>query len=131
PGIKTDVHVGLYTWARFEDCKEKNGFTIPWLITNTKETEDVIAYALCVGMQVMSWSYPENGSLRDLVEKYHLYPITTLTTLSSSHHQQLLSAGITLCSDIVKNPTAVDILSLPEDKKQQILQEAKSVCMNA
>lgn len=60
PGIHTDLHVSLYTNARFEDLKEKYQFTKPWLFTNTKITPDALSYALCVGMQVTGWNYPQN-----------------------------------------------------------------------
>jgi len=50
PGIHTDVHVSLYTKARFDDLKEKYQFSQPWLFTNTKITPDALAYALCVNM---------------------------------------------------------------------------------
>ena len=60
PGIHTDVHVSLYTKARFDDLKDKYEFTQPWLFTNTKITPDALAFALCVGMDVTGWNYPQN-----------------------------------------------------------------------
>src|ERR1035437_3241 len=77
PGIHTDIHVSLYTKARFDDLKEKYQFDRAWLFTNTKITSDALAYALCVNMGVVSWSYPQNESLRDLTEKERLYPVTS------------------------------------------------------
>jgi hypothetical protein len=81
-GIHTDVHVSLYTKARFDDLKDKYQFDQAWLFTNTKITPDALAYALCVNMGVTGWSYPQNESLRDLIEKHRLYPVTLLSTLS-------------------------------------------------
>src|SRR5207245_2048481 len=74
-GMRTNVHVPLYTKSRFEDIKIKHNFSEVWLVTNTKATVDAIAYASCVGMKIMTWSYPEGESLRDLVEKFHMFPI--------------------------------------------------------
>lgn len=127
-GIKTDVHVALYTQARFEDVKEKMQFSKPLLITNTKATTDVIAYAKCVGMDVISWDYPEGDSLRDAVEAYNMYPITAISHLPSTFMRELLEQGIVLCKDICTNPQLIDTLNLPEGEKKQILSEAQFLC---
>lgn len=127
-GIKTDVHVALYTKARFDDIAEKNGYTHALLITNTKATTDAISYAHCVGMDIITWSYPEEKSLRDLVEKYQLYPITALSSLSQTAKAQLLENGTVLCSDLCHNPDVLQNLGLPEKTYQQVLRESQFVC---
>src|SRR3989344_2560803 len=103
PGIKTTVHVALYTKARFEDVREKNNIDEAWLICNTSITTDAISYANCVGMQVISWNYPNDGSLRELIEKHYLFPITALRNLTFSQKQTLLINHIVLCRDICKD----------------------------
>lgn len=113
-GLRTDVHVALYTKARFEDIKTKNGFTEVWLVTNTKASIDAIAYANCVRMNLISWSYPEGGSLRDLVEEFKMYPITVLSTLSAEQKQKLLERGIVLCSDVCKKPEIFKEFGIPK-----------------
>ena len=125
PGIHTDVHVSLYTKARFDDLKEKYQFTQPWLFTNTKITPDALAYALCVNMGVTSWSYPQNESLRDLIERHHLYPITLLSSLSEPQKQILLENHIVLVSEILKNNVCFDLLEVQSDKKEKIIEEAR------
>ncbi len=127
-GIKTDVHVGLYTWARFEDCKERNGFTKALLVTNTKATTDVITYAQCVGMDLLGWGYPDHKNLQNMLDEFHLFPITVLSNLTTAQKQQLMEQGIILCSDLCTNPYGLAILGLPETKKNQILSEANFVC---
>ncbi len=127
-GIKTDVQVALYTHARFQDVTTKEHFTKPLLITNTKATTDAISYAQCVDMDIITWSYPEEKSLRDLVEKYHLYPITALRSLPLSYKQTLLEQGTVLCRDICANHTLLSQLSLPEDKHNEILKEINFLC---
>jgi len=127
-GIRTDVHVSLYTKARFDDLKEKYKFTKPWLYTNTKITSDALTYAQCVDMGVTSWSYPHDESLRDLVEKYKLYPVTILSTLSQSYKQLLLDNHIVLVKDICKNVDSLDILGIQKNKKQDIAGEANAIC---
>lgn len=128
PGIKTSIHVALYTKARFDDVLERNNLNQAWLITNTKMTTDAIGYCLCMGMKVTSWNYPEGESLRELIEKASLIPITALTTLSTSQKQMLLTDHIVLCKDICANQNLLSVLGLPEDKKKRILEEAAFVC---
>lgn len=126
--LKTDVQVAMYTWARLQDVKERGEFTSAMLITNTKLTTDAITYGQCVGMSLIGWSYPEQDGLRDLIEKYHLFPVTALTSLTLGHKEQLLSSGITLCKDICADPHKLDVLPLPEGQKDLVHREAQFVC---
>lgn len=99
PGGRTDIKVALYTYARFLDIKDK-GFSIPWLITNTKVTKEVKTYGQCVGMKITAWDYPEKGSLNELIDKSKLYPVTALTSISARQKQSLLEKGIVFCKDL-------------------------------
>ncbi len=128
PGTRSDVHVALYTKSRFEDVKEKNMFDEAWVVTNTKVTIDAIDYAKCAGMKVLGWSYPEGEGLRDLIEKYHLHPVTMLTTLGQSLKQKLLDNHIVLCRDICLNKSLIDMLPISSVEKQNTLAEAAFVC---
>src|ERR1035437_10058241 len=125
-GIHTEVHVSLYTKARFDDLKEKYQFDRAWLFTNTKITPDALAFALCVNMGVVSWSYPQNESLRDLVEKERLYPITILSSLSQAQKQILLENHTVLVKQILNNKDCLDLLGIQVDKKDQIVEEVKT-----
>lgn len=100
PGGRTDIKVALYTYARFLDVKEKGGFDVAWLITNTKVTQEVKTYALCVGMKVTAWDYPRGEGLNELIDKTGLYPITASTTLSNTKKQSLIEKGIVFCRDL-------------------------------
>jgi len=124
-GIRTDVHVSLYTKARFDDLKEKYNFSEAWIATNTKMTEDAITYANCARMNILSWSYPQEGSIRELVEKYKIHPITQLESLTLSQKQQLLENHVILCKNIDKS--YLEILNLPPDKESQVLEEASYI----
>lgn len=128
PGIKSDLHVSLYTKARFEDLKQKHNFTQAMLVTNTKISLDALAFANCEGIRVLSWSYPDGESLRDLIEKYKLYPITQLSFLSLSQKQELLSQGIVLIKQICSDPSVLNKITIPENKRGEIMKEATSVC---
>lgn len=100
PGGRTDIKVALYTYARFLDVKEKGGFDIPWLMTNTKLTQEVKTYALCMGMRVTAWDYPEGDSLNEMIDKSGLYPITASTTLPEQKKLELIEKGIVFSRDL-------------------------------
>ena len=127
PGTRSQVHVALYTQARFEDIKRRNHIDEAWLITNTKTTVDVNTYALCKNIKVVSWSYPDGGSLRDMIEKAKLHPITMLTSLSNAHKRMLLNHHIVLCKEIVQDPMLINMLYLPKNEHEKVLTEVKSI----
>lgn len=99
-GGRTDVKVALYTYARFLDVKEKGKFGLPWLITNTKVTQEVKTYAICVGMKVTAWDYPEEESLNEMIDNSGLYPVTAMTSLSEKKKKEFLDQGIVFCRDL-------------------------------
>lgn len=128
PGTRTEVHVALYTKSRFEDVAKKNKFDDAWIVTNTKVTSDAVTFAECSGMKILSWSYPDLGSLRDMIEEAKLHPITSLSTLSHTNMQYLLNDHIVMCKDIAGNPNVLDILSLTKDERRNVLDEVFFIC---
>lgn len=116
-GTKTDVKEALYTYARFLDIKKSN-FEQSWLVTNTKLTTNVKKYANCVGLKVISWDYPADFSLRFLIEKSNLHPVTCLDSLSRNEKEKLLEQNFVFCHDLLKKK----IFVLSQNK----LKEAKS-----
>ncbi len=127
PGARTDVQVSLYVKARFDDLKEKHSFTQAWVVTNTKATSNAIAYALCSGIRIISWSYPEGESLRDLIEKSKMHPVTMLASLSQSQKEELLNRHIVLCKELRTNPDLLTLLHLGPEKKEKVLQELEYI----
>ena len=127
-GIRSEVQTALYTQARFQDIKEKNHLTESWLVTNTKTTDDANAYAACMGMNVMSWNYPEGKSLRDLIEKTKLYPVTILSSLSQANKTELLNNRHVLCKRINEDPTILNSLPISKDERERTIAEAAFVC---
>lgn len=126
-GTRSQCHVPMYTKARFDDVKAGNNFNEVWLVTNTKVTSDALNYALCSNVKIISWDYPEKGSFRDLIEKHKLYPITALTNLSQNQKQLLAENHVVLAKDICTNPSSLDILGLPKDKKTSVLSECQFI----
>ena len=123
-GVKTDVKVALYIKSRFEDLKEKHGFTGACVATNTKLTSDALRYAKCAGLDVLSWDDPPGRSLPVLVEEAKLHPVTECTDLSNSDKARLLDAGIVLCNDLAQSN--VDRLAQKTDINAKKLQKAQA-----
>ncbi len=110
PGMRSDVKVTLYTYARFLDIKKaweqqadhQNNFHEVWLATNTKCTQDAIQYAQCAGLKILSWRYPLETSLEKLIDDKRLYPITVLLGGNRSIFTKLIDAGYLLTNDLAK-----------------------------
>jgi hypothetical protein len=130
PGTRSDIKVALYVKARFDDLKEKHKFDEVWIVTNTKTTIDANAYAGCVGLKIVSWNYPENGGLRDLIENANLYPITILMSLSAEQKARLLANHVVLCRDIAENKDLLSILALTKEKTREVVEEVRYICNN-
>lgn len=128
PGVRSQIHVALYTQARFEDVKEKNNIDDTWLITNTKTTADVNTYAKCKNMTVISWDYPTGNSLRDMIERSKLHPITSLIGLNQSQKATLLNNHVVLCKDVCTDKSTLDLLHLSDADKEKVFSEAQFVC---
>ena len=111
PGIFTGVKDVLYTYARFLDIQDasKKGisqkFDQSWLATNTKFSRDVIKYAQAKNIRLLSWDYPKGNSLKDIMTKNKLYPITALHKLDTNTQGKLAAAGIVLINEILNTDT--------------------------
>ncbi len=102
---KVEIKEALCTFARLIDLKEV-GFTQGFLVTNARFTSEVIAYADCCGLNLLSWDYPSENNLARLVEQNKLYPLTILTGHGSRLKKGLLEAGIMLLDELVQFDTA-------------------------
>jgi hypothetical protein len=129
-GFKTDTKVALYVHARFLDLQQSANchVTKPLLITNTKFTHGAIEYANCVGLDLISWSYPEENNLQDLIQKTKVYPVTVLTTLNQEEKKLLMEASTPLCSAIAKDPTVLLRAGIHKDRVDAALAESKALC---
>lgn len=128
PGTRSEIQVALYTHARYEDIKFRNPVHESWIVTNTKTTVDANTYAQCVGMKVISWDYPAGNSLREMIERSGLQPITMVTTLSQSQKMTLLENHVVLCRDVLEHPDLLDMLFLSKLDRDRVLIEVKGLC---
>ena len=136
PGVKSDVKIPLYIYARFLDVEKKSKaiqghgekFHQGWLVTNTRFTKDAIQYGSCVGLHLLGWDYPQKESLNELIDASGLHPITSLTTLTKTETQQLLEKRIVLCKELCQKPELLDSIGIASVRKERILQESHELC---
>lgn len=135
PGIKSDLQVAMYSYARLLDLKETRicsadicGVKEFWLVTNTKFTSAAISYGECVGLTMLSWNYPRRNNLHDRIQRAGIYPVTVLQSLSHKEALLLIDREVILCSDIIKQPHILKHLHVSERKAQLVLDEAAALC---
>ncbi len=133
---KTDLKAALYVKARYDDIKDNTyqyGKELAkkidewWLITNTKFTDIAEKYAKCVGLNIMSWSYPAQGNLLDLIEETKLHPVTCLTSLTASDKRELIDRDIVLCKSIYNNRHVLKELGYSDEKVFKVMEEISQI----
>jgi hypothetical protein len=133
PGYKTDVKIALYVRARFTDIEaiadrpDSMHINEGWLITNTKFTDNAISYAMCSGIHLLGWDFPQKGNLSDMIRETGVYPVTVLTTLTGAEKARLLAAQMPLCSSVADG----DLLrraGIPDKKIKDVIAESAKLC---
>ena len=135
-GRNCNVKVPLYIHSRYSDIKkhwvgkEKENLELDkgWVVTNTRFTEDALAYGKCVNLYLLSWDLPQNNGLKDRIDRLGLYPITVSTLLSEREKQFLLSRDIVLCRQLLNDSFFLDHLEVNEPRKQKIMKELRQLC---
>ena len=133
---KTDVKVPMYILSRFNDLNKKDHFLFNQfskvskckIVTNNRFTEDAIQFGTCSGLELLSWNYPVGKSLKDLVDTYHIYPITALTTLTLSEKDKLLIRDIITVRDLLENKDCLTKIDLSQNRIKNILKETNQLC---
>jgi Holliday junction resolvase len=130
---KSDIKTALYVHARMEDLEagwrqkhpdSKKKFR-GLLMTNTQFSSAAIQYAKCVNFEIISWDRPEGKSLKDMIDRSDMHPVTSLTSLNESQMRTLLNKGVVLCRDI---PKGLNMLDLKQDHRDKIHAEAVELC---
>lgn len=130
-GLKSDIKVALYVQARFEDIKAAaahdgdHDFTTRMLITNTKFTEQAETYAECVGLNLLSWDYPEQGNLRELIEETGVHPISCVTTISGAQKRRLMEQGIVLTRQLYEQIPVLKALGMSDRMVDTLFDEVE------
>jgi Restriction endonuclease len=136
PGTVSDVKIPLYIQSRFLDVAEQwkrlpgheQKFHQGWVVTNTRFTLDAIQYGNCAGLKLLGWDYPAKGSLKDLIDSFRLYPITTLTSLTLTEKKALLEMNILLCHELQGNQAALSQIGIKAQRIKTILDECLNLC---
>lgn len=132
-GIFCDVKIPLYISARFRDIEERWLLAADresrnfqgWLVTNTHFSKDAVSYGVCAGLKLIGWSFPDGSSLRELIDRYGLHPITSLTTLTRFEKRQLMEQNIILCSELTLH--SLEHIISPE-RMQKVNMECAHLC---
>ena len=134
PGIKTDLQVAMYSYARLLDLKNNRicaesvcDIKEFWLITNTKFTSAAERYAECVGIKLLSWDYPRHDNLHDRIQRAKIYPITVLQSLTQSQAAILIDYGVIICKDLLENQRLLQQIHIPLEKQKIIINEAEAI----
>ncbi len=136
PDYSSNVKTPLYINSRFLDVqKQWNSDSINkthlkqgWLVTNTRFTDDAINYGRCVGLTLLSWDYPKDGGINKNIDRFGLYPITVLTTLTKREKDQLIAQNIILTKELGEKPHILDQLKISPVKIRRILSEVHQLC---
>lgn len=131
-----NVQVPLYIRSRVDDIIKRRKTMAEyqhlnfegWIVTNTRFTSDALTFGTCSGLNLLSWGFPGNNSLKDLVEKHYIFPVTTLTELTKAEKQELLNKGIVLCRQLLEHTEIIETLNLKPQKRRKLLEEISDLC---
>ncbi len=134
--IKTHVDVIMYADARLVDIvkaepeKEQTDYeNTMWVITNTKFTDQSIAYAKCRGIRLTGWNYPRGASLEDVISQKRLYPVTVLPSLPKLALPELVKRNIILAQDLLtyEKHDLIANFGFTEDVAEKLVQEVSGL----
>lgn len=72
-------------------------------------------------MEILSLSYHINNGIRELIEQYHLYPITAIKKFTKKEIEQLIGRDVILSSDIYKNYELLSQLQINRQRRHSII----------
>jgi Holliday junction resolvase len=132
---KSDVKIPLYIQSRYLDVKagwekqfgKKEMKYLGGVVTNTRFTDDAMAFGKCAGLELISWDFPSTKGLKYWIDKSGLHPLTTLTSLNKREKQLLLEQGIVLCSELKKAPELLMKSGISGKQLEKVLLEASNL----
>ena len=137
-GAVSDVKIPLYIHSRFRDVtdtldqdlrfagKQVSG----WIATNTRFSDDAMDYGRCAGLNLISWDYPMQDSLRNRIDRLRLYPLSCMSTLSFREKTTLLEKGVVLVRHIARSPNLLDLVDIAQSRRKNIIKQARMICEN-
>ncbi len=132
PEIGVDVKVPLYINSRFDDILStgifpKEKFT-GWIVTNSRFTKDALQFGACKNIKMLSWSWPKNNALKDLIDNTGLFPVTCLTGLTKLEKNMLLEKNIVLVKDLLAHSNILTEIGVKGNRYHKILEEGNALC---
>jgi len=135
-GKNANVQVPLYIRSRVDDIIRKRntqpeftGYSFHGgVVTNTRFTDDAISFGECTGLHLLSWDYPAGNSLKEIIDREGIFPITVLTKLTLTDKQKLMDQGIVICSQLLESPEALETIGLDRNKQQKVMKEIRFLC---
>lgn len=124
-GIKCNIQIALYVYARFLDIRESEKVDRVILATNTRPSLDALRYSDCVGVEVLGWNTPEGKGIESLAEKHRIFPITILE-MRQSDQEVLLMHKFMVVNDLLDRSGEVRRL-LSKESAERVLSQAKEV----
>jgi hypothetical protein len=133
-GKHVGIQVPLYVRSRVDDIilkrkalKEFKHLTFTGcVVTNTRFSDDSIAYARCAHLKLLGWDYPSGGGLKDLIEKLNIFPVTILKTLTKLEKQQLADQGIVTLEQLRNNLSILGNLNINPRRYRELIKEMKN-----
>jgi Holliday junction resolvase-like predicted endonuclease len=131
-----NVKIPLYIQSRFLDVK-RNWTQQPghagkehtgYVVTNTRFTQDALTYGECIGLNLLSWDYPKQNGLKDVIGRLNLHPITCLSTLTKAEKSRLTDKGIVLTVQLYENKDVLKEIGLDQRKANRVIKEARAIC---
>jgi hypothetical protein len=135
-GKHISIQVPLYVRSRVDDVAalrsglpEYKDFTFKgWVVTNTRFSHDSMQYSQCSGLNLLAWDYPVGSSLKDLIKKYGVYPVTILTGLTEDEVIYILDQGVVTCKGLYSSIHILDQLDMEDKRKKLVIQEIENIC---
>jgi Restriction endonuclease len=97
------------------------------IVTNTRYSEHATAYGRCRDILQVGWTTPEGFSVRDLVEKHKLYPLSCLRGVSTETRLRLVDVGIVLIKQLLEQDSHYleRKTGLPQENVLSIMEKAR------
>lgn len=132
---KISVTTPMYFKSRFTDISgiqysffnRNMSFTDGWLVTNAYLTSDSKTFGEYYNLNLLSWDYPKDSSIKVRVDHKGLYPITCLTNLDDQEKSTLMKKQCILVLDLIDEPDFLKGLQIDNQRKKRILMEAQEL----
>lgn len=97
------------------------------IVTNTRFSDHALAYGGCRGILQVGWASPDEFSLKEVINRYKLYPLSCLRGVSAETRLRLVDAGIVLVKQLLQQDSRYleRKLGLPHKEVAALLEKAK------